>query len=409
MTGDDPQEEAAEEARRQRAAEAARLVALCDLRSLPVPSANLLTESPRDEDHYADLAERVVVVHWNSAVSVLDGGAGHADLLKLRDRLALHLREIEDQIDRWSSRDLVVSYVESVVAHEADRYGEDAVVEEAVSGDGAERPSGEEWWWEFERPEWQSPVGPPEFVRLRSPALDRLIPVSDLPWPSPKDWPASYYVTFGRGSTWRDCANRFKGWSRPRRRDQDDADRDILKAELVEFRLRVVERVLWEHEVLGHVGPLKRNDPTRNRALPTKTRFSLEQLLFIVLAHEAIESDPTGSIPRSVLLAGKKGEVGGVDARAIEAIGQYPSVFSDVQWSGDRDGQRGKARRLAGQPETWAYWSNSDDAIEDKDPNWTGPRDKRPYFDHVISWLYGEISALGFRTVEDIARRSWWR
>lgn len=231
------------------AAEADRIAAVYDVRSYPVPPGELLTEQTEDYGHYDELFERAVAPHWNAAVGLLRSGAdGYLALVRLRDRLAGHVAAVVHTSDEQSALAALARSVRRVVAREAERHGLDAVIGTSLD-DRPPSATEDGWWWEPRRSWGQEegtvvPDSPPAFFVLRSAYLDTLASKTDSEQ-------GDIFVEVQRGWTWGRALGRATSTEGRFSRQRSGLGTDV--ADLAEFRLKVVEQVLREHELLGHV------------------------------------------------------------------------------------------------------------------------------------------------------------
>ncbi len=242
-----------QKASRLDAAEADRIAAAYKVRTFPLPPGDLLGDEVFEIDEqgverHDEAAKRVVAPHWNAAVDLLgDGAEGYLALLRLRDRLAGRVAEFVREADQGSIRAEITSSVRQILSHEAKRYRPDLTIGDALAG--ATPPADNAgWWWEprLSYRQQQFPVAgaPPAIVALRSTYLDGL--VSTYEWEF-KDT----LVEFEREWKWSRALQRAT--ANEAQAERAMRDRDDRVHELAEFRLRVVEQVLREQELLGYV------------------------------------------------------------------------------------------------------------------------------------------------------------
>ena len=266
-------------------AEADRIAEAHDIRTYPVPPRKLLSERPQDSDDYDGLLDRAVAPHWNSAVDLLRAGPeGYLALTRLRDRLADESSRLGREGEQVSLPAEIARRVHRVLSYEAERYGAESTLAASIP----DRPeaSGMLWWsWE---PRWSldqehAPISfddPPALFVLRSPDIDGL--VSEYAG-------TGTLVEFERDTTWASNLSRVSDaglWY------SDVSALSRYVDELVEFRLKVVEQVLREHEVLGHVQEFGEGEPRRAVLSDEQTTF-LDVALAAIGAVEAEVDDPT--------------------------------------------------------------------------------------------------------------------
>lgn len=280
------------------AAEADRIAAIYNVRTFPLPPGDLLGEEVFENDQRGterldEAAKRVVAPHWNTAVDLLgDGAEGYLALVRLRDRLAGRIAEIVHEADQRSIHADIAGSIRQILAHEAERYGSDAQIGDSLAS--LTEPADEDgWWWEPRRSysQQQLPVAgaPPVLFALRSTYLDGLV--------ATYEWEFNdTLVEFEREWTWSRALNRATA-------NEAQAERarlggDDRAHELAEFRLRVVEQVLMEHEVLGHVDEFGTGAHRRVMLTPEQTTF-LDAALTAIAEVEVDAEDPSNRRRRS--------------------------------------------------------------------------------------------------------------
>ena len=271
------------------AAEADRIATVYNVRSYPAPPFGLLTEAPRDYEQDEELTRRDAAPHWNSAVDLIRQGVdGYLALVHMRDRLAAHLAELTHQ-ERQVSLPAEIDYVvRRILIYESKRHGPDATLEDSLEGD---LPLGDtRWSWElrFSSAQVDGPEvldEPPALLALRAPEVDRLVAEYE-------GWDAQSLVEFERGATWAQCIEKQSNGEVWRILGVRGPDPDVVQ--LVEFRLKVVEQVLREHEVLGHVDEFGAG--ARRRLAPSSDQTSfLDAAVAAIEAVEAEASDATSA------------------------------------------------------------------------------------------------------------------
>lgn len=345
-----------------------------------------------------------VAPHWNEAVRMLNSGGewlgvseyGYSSLVQMRDRLQDHLKKADAESAPLEAQSVLLERSRWAFWREFDEYGPDAKVAATLGDEPAQR-DGSVWRWVKEDP-WM-------YVLHLDEGDDE--EHHDVFWNHFLELWKKYgrsIMTFRKAfvnDTWRDAVHRAEGGF-------EDAEERLAPLNrlrsVLRFRKGVIEQVLKEHEILGYVEELR---PGVQRPLqpPDISHYHPDQLLFIVLAHEAVMGDPHQRLHRSTLLMGKKGEIGGVDARVMQLLEERPEDFGpvDIEWYGVKTGSNSKAMRLAASRPIKAYWATSE-VPEDEDgiPEGEDPC-TRAYFDRRIKALYEEICAAGVCTVDHVA------
>ena len=243
-------------------AEAESLDAVAKIQRVPLPPSDLL-EDPRHAD-LEDPTGRIVSPHWNSAVDLLSGGAGYVALVTLLARLREHESRLQEALDWVEDNTETTKEVLGYLAHEAETKGADVTLAESL---GAAPVAGDDGWaWSIgKRGSYvlsgtRVPLTNADFKRHRS--------------SSPLEFNGSY--------TWTQCRSAVGLISLPFGLDQD-----AKQLGLVRFRREVVDQVLLEYEVLGHV-PYVTDETSR------LVQLSDEQVEFVRAALDAIRSVEAG-------------------------------------------------------------------------------------------------------------------
>jgi hypothetical protein len=293
------------------AAEAERIAAVYDVRSFPLPPGDLLGDTVFDNDQrgtdlFDEAAKQAVAPHWNSAVYLLRGPDGYIALVRLRDRLAGHIAGIVREADQRSIRASIARSVGRILASEAERHGSDTAI--GASLDGLPLSAhGNGWSWEPRR-SWPQeegaeeggaeeegaeeegtvvPYSPPALFALRSAYLDALVAASESEH-------RDTFVEVQRDWTWARALSAAS--SAESRFSRKGFGTDVV--DLAEFRLKVVEQVLREHELLGHVDEFGTGAHRRVELTSEQTAF-LDAALAAIAEVEADAEDPSNKRRRS--------------------------------------------------------------------------------------------------------------
>ena len=230
------------------AQEVDRTGALYRVREVPLPPGRLVPEWAISDDagdiyeaHEAAI-DYVVSRHWNSALEVLGRDGGYSELVLLRSQLQDRLATLNREAEQRSARGRLARYLARVIEYESERLGRTSRVGEVLDRN---HPDHDVWRWEATPSLVQMwcghlPDDEPEQVVLRSPFVDALVAQVG----------ENRLVSFNRSLTWQEAALQAE----PSIFDfVDDRDEQGL-AELVEFRIEVVDQVLREYEILGVAG-----------------------------------------------------------------------------------------------------------------------------------------------------------
>lgn len=341
----------------------------------------------------------LVAPHWNAAVQRLNQGEnGYASLIQLRNRLQQHVESEVAKAKPTATKAWLLERVQWAFGQAIDTYGEDALVGESL-GDPPVQTEKSEWLWS---------LGPGSLYILD---LDRNHARDDLKevWDTEAQWILN--ARSARADETWESASAYAA------KALEDAQQRLVpldhKRDVIRFRLRIVEQVLLEYEVLGHVSELSleenvAGDDDERRVEPPDISYLYagrmpERLLFIVLAHEAIQADPERELSRSALLSGKgKETIGGIDGQVLRLQKERPDDFGEgvLQWYVYES--TGKASYLAHKEPIHAFWKTSDRGAYIGDDGEPLDRCTRDYFDERIEELYAEISAAGVRTIDDV-------
>ena len=315
------------------------------------------------------------------------------------ERLRAHLAQVDRRASLDEATSVLAERIQRAIEVEVQAYGLGEMAQASL-GDDPEPSELSKWYWHREG-RWTY------VLELKEEHVDSI-------WEEYSDRIRSARLVHN-SDTWEDALGRAV--AAYERAEENLQPLDRLR-EIVRFRLRVVEQVLKEYEVLGHVGMI---DPSasdqRELEPPDISRFRSDHLLFIVLAHEAVQANPAGNLSRSALLSGKGNEDGGIDARAIEIRNSQPDIRHHVPaWYSDPQGGKGKAKALASGPPTHVFWTSEQVGLAIEEADATLERDdleqargeirrrrERLYFDQQVEELFAEIADAGIRTVDDLA------
>lgn len=264
------------------AAAADWIASVYDVRTFPLPPGDLLGEIVFENDQHGydlfdEAAKRAVAPHWNSAVDLLRGADGYLALVRLRDRLASYVAGIVREADQRSIRASIARSVGRILAHEAERHGADTEIGTALDG---WLPSGDdEWQWEPRRSQGQEegtvvPATPPALFALRSAYLDALVAASE-------NENRDMFVEVQRNWTWDRALSAASSTESRFSRNAFGTGTNVV--DLAEFRLKVIEQVLREHELLGHVDEYGAGGGRR-------VALDEEQVVFVQAALSAIHA-----------------------------------------------------------------------------------------------------------------------
>ena len=230
--------------------EADRLAANRRFRVIPTPPGDVLVRDPQDDLDYREVIAETVAPHWNSAVAMLASGTdGYLALVTLRDRLKGRLAEerrgdeLDDLLDHIRARVL------AVLRKEADAHGAETNL--LASSLALSQGSDHKWVSAYRTADVATTqADPPSLYCLHD--AETLARVADYKaLLGPHGFDESRTLTqFDRDATWASCigqvAQRLRLFKRSTAWE--------ARAEVVQFRLSVIDQVLREHEVLGYVG-----------------------------------------------------------------------------------------------------------------------------------------------------------
>lgn len=245
-----------------------------------------------DYDDFKKSYDTLIKPQWNEVVNILDDGKGYKSLLTMIERLCDKQKKNEERLKKEDQMRNRFRMVHQLFWDEAKAYGTDKGIGASL---GLKEPKSNkpDWWsWTVMEVGSSREEGPKEikykyFLRVsdtfRSTYQADKVPDFVSPIASEDTWGDVIDKTAERGKLYLRQAEKYRGL-----------------VEIIKFRIKVIEAVLYEYEILGYVGEY---EPTKEELVEKLELLDEDLLTFIQVGVTLFEKNQESYPSRDSLIS----------------------------------------------------------------------------------------------------------